>query len=589
MHATRVLQQLGRFYAWLVAARWLPKLWVYGMTFVVLGLMWRAVPRDLEQRFTGVFGEMTGTIYDLMLPTSTKLVVEFFNEYLLLWLLLCLPAVLLLAVQRHPRPPLAAIATGCAGVAWLMISTDLVRNWRAASYSAIGEMPSPMAFIVKQILVGALIMSPALFLVYYRRRRLLDRYLLRSLLFPFVFCFVGVATLWIILDLSNNFPEFIDAGLSLREMLAFYGVQMPQTVVIVFPVALLLAMLYALGRLSRANELISMLSAGISLRQILTPVFVIGAYAAFISLVCNYHWAPRSEGRKNALLDAAQARAEGERGSSGREEFSRAVLYRNDIDHRTWFAGSIPYNLSQRERIRHVELYIDHPDGTPDRTIVGSQAFWWPPAPGQTRDDFPGHWTIYRGQELVHQPDGSVKVNSFTGETTDRMNFPFDWSESPWTLMSASFTPDYLSVQELTSYLRSVPEDTNPAALAPFRAHWHYRFAQPMLNLIVALIAAPLGIAFSRRGVVGGVAIAVVIVFFLLFVDSFFLNLARGNHFPAWISVWCTHLIFGALGGAMLYLKARNRELPKLPSLLPHRRRRLQPPRPRPQPTASAA
>jgi len=588
MHATRVLEQLRQVSARLMAMHWLPKTWVYVVSFVVLGLMWPALSSNLGAQFTEVFAGMTGTGYDLILPTSTKLIVEFFNEYLLLWLLLCLPAALLMMVQRHPRPPLATITGGCAVVAWLMISTDLVRNWRAASYSAIGEMPSPMAFVVKQFLVAALILSPALFLAYYRRRRLLDRYLLRSLLFPFVFCFVGVATLWIILDLSNNFPEFIDAGLSLGEMLAFYGVQMPQTIVIVFPVAVLLAMLYALGRMSRANELISMLSAGISLRQILTPVFVIGGYAAFISLVCNYHWAPRSEGRKNALLDAAQARAEGDRGSSSREEFTRSVLYRNDIDHRTWFAGSIPYNLSQRERIRHVELYVDQPDGTPERTIVANQAFWWPPVPGQTRNDFPGHWTFYHGQEIIHQPDGSVKVNHFANEETDRMNFPTDWSESPWTLMSASFTPDYLSVQELTSYLKSVPEDTNPAALAPFRTHWHYRFAQPMLNLIVALIAAPLGIAFSRRGVVGGVAIAVVIVFFLLFVDSFFLNLARGNHFPAWLAVWCTHLIFGALGGFMLYLKARNRQLPKLTKLLSSRRPAL-PPHRRPQPTASAA
>ena len=590
MHVKRVLEQLRPVSTWLMAARWLPKIWFYLVTFAVLGLIWPALSRDLGAEFREVFAGMTGTGYDLILPASSKLIVEFFNGYLLLWLLWCLPGALLLTVQRYPQPPLTMVTSGCLTVTWLMISTDMVRNWRAASYSAIGEMPSPAAFIVKQILVAALILSPPLFIAYYRRQRLLDRYLLRSLLFPFVFCFIGVATLWIILDLSNNFPEFIEAGLGLREMLAFYGVQMPQTIVIVFPVAVLLAMLYALGRMSRANELISMLSAGISLRQILTPVFIIGAYAAFISLVCNYHWAPRSEGRKTALLEAAQARAEEDRNSSSREEFTRSVLYRNDIDHRTWFAGSIPYNLSQRERIRHLELYIDHPDGTPERTIVANQAFWWPPVPGQTRDDFPGHWTFYHGQEIIHQPDGSVKVNNFANDETDRLNFPTDWSESPWTLMSASFTPDYLSVQELTSYLKSVPEDTNPAALAPFRTHWHYRFAQPMLNLIVALIAAPLGIAFSRRGVVGGVAIAVVIVFFLLFVDSFFLNLARGNHFPAWLSVWCPHLIFGALGGGMLYLKSRNRQLPKLSALLPrHRHRPALPPRPRSQPTTSAS
>ena len=49
--------------------------------------------------------------------------------------------------------------------------------------------------------------------------------------------------------------------------------------------------------------------------------------------------------------------------------------------------------------------------------------------------------------------------------------------------------------------------------LAPFRTHLQYRFALPWTCLVVVCIAAPLGIGYSRRGVLSSVAAAVFLVF----------------------------------------------------------------------------
>ena len=56
----------------------------------------------------------------------------------------------------------------------------------------------------------------------------------------------------------------------------YYATQIPQVFIILLPVALLLSLLFALGRMSRSNEIVSMLTAGVSLPRVLLPLIGIG-------------------------------------------------------------------------------------------------------------------------------------------------------------------------------------------------------------------------------------------------------------------------------------------------------------------------
>src|SRR6187401_467662 len=77
---------------------------------------------------------------------------------------------------------------------------------------------------------------------------------------------------------------------------------MPFIYVTVAPISLLLATVYVLGRMSRSNELISMLGTGQSMGQVLRPIYIAGCYAAFLGMAANYHWAPVSAGSKEKLI-----------------------------------------------------------------------------------------------------------------------------------------------------------------------------------------------------------------------------------------------------------------------------------------------
>jgi len=135
------------------------------------------------------------------------------------------------------------------------------------------------------------------------------------------------------------------------------------------------------------------------------------------------------------------------------------------------------------------------------------------------------------------------------------------WSETPFRLGSANVQAEFLSFPELREYLH-FNSDFPATLLAPFRTHLQYRLALPWTCLVVVCIAAPLGIGYSRRGVLSSVAAAVILVFSMNFLVHLFLALGEGDRVPGWIAAWTPNILFAGIGLYLLYLRASNREPP---------------------------
>src|SRR3982750_572325 len=132
--------------------------------------------------------------------------------------------------------------------------------------------------------------------------KLLDHYVVRNFVQAYVYCIVGFISIWLIFDVSDNISVFIDQNFGLTRVVHYYATQVPQILVILLPVSLLLALLFCLGRMSRANEIVSMLTAGVSIPRVLFPLIVVGLLTVSASTALNYELAPHADlVRKNFL------------------------------------------------------------------------------------------------------------------------------------------------------------------------------------------------------------------------------------------------------------------------------------------------
>src|SRR4030095_6546144 len=159
--------------------------------------------------------------------------------------------------------------------------------------------------------------------------RILDRCVLQKFLRPFVYCFLGFIAIWFIFDLSDNLPDFLQGKVGFDVLLEYYKSQIPEIIVISLPIGALLALLYSLTAMSRSNEIISMLGAGVSITRVLVPLMAVGLVLTAVTAYFNYESAPHAAMiKKRTLRDIKRGKTT--------EVGLRVHLYLNREDLRTW-------------------------------------------------------------------------------------------------------------------------------------------------------------------------------------------------------------------------------------------------------------
>jgi LPS export ABC transporter permease LptG len=370
--------------------------------------------------------------------------------------------------------------------------------------------------------------------------KLLDRYLLRNFLEPFFICFFGFLAIWLVFDLGDNGQDFIAAHASLKQIGIYYFTQLPQIIMVSLPVGLLLALIFCLSRMSRTNELISMLTAGRSVGRILVPFIFVGMILTGALVALNYSAAPHAEGGKKMALELI---------TGGRKkDVVEGYLFRDRQNHRTWFIRRLRQNSPALENV-HITQH--NAEGAIVTKWAVKRAVFDP----KTRS-----WTLERGVQWDFNGEGDVLKRTDFQTSVQKMT---QWTETPWRIASAQLEAQNLSVPELQAYLR-FNADFPEVQLAPYRAYLQHRLAFPFQALIVVFVGAPLAIAFSRRGVVGGVAGAIFLYAALLLSTYLFLALGKGSRLSAITAAWLPNVLFFVLGLVLIYLKSTNRDLPSL-------------------------
>ena len=179
----------------------------------------------------------------------------------------------------------------------------------------------------------------------------------------------------------------------------------------------------------------------------------------------------------------------------------------------------------------------------------------------------------YLASKAVYDPavkawnlrEGKVVNYDKVGNITDERIFPElkidGWSETPYRLSSANVRPEFLGIGELDDYLR-FNSDFPEQLLAPFRTQLQYRWALPWTCFVVAIMATPLGIGFSRRGILSSVAAAILLVFSMNFLTHLFLALGEGDRVSPFVAAWTPNILFLLIGLYLLRLRATNRDAP---------------------------
>ena len=132
--------------------------------------------------------------------------------------------------------------------------------------------------------------------------RLLGRYLLRQLVAPFCFALTALTSLMLLSQVAKKFGALVGKGLPWMVISEVFALSLPFIIAMTLPMAVLLAVLYTFSHLAADNEITAMRANGISVYQILAPVFIWGVGMAFFNLAFVDQVLPRTNASLRSLL-----------------------------------------------------------------------------------------------------------------------------------------------------------------------------------------------------------------------------------------------------------------------------------------------
>lgn len=131
------------------------------------------------------------------------------------------------------------------------------------------------------------------------------RYILREFMKLFLFFLLGFFFFYVIIDYSTHMQEFLHGkNLPFWKVIQYYGLQFIKRADILLPLGLLVGSIKVLCQLNTNKELIAFQSAGIRLKKLLGPLFMIGSLCALFNLTINQFVVPSSLNFIDKFYDA---------------------------------------------------------------------------------------------------------------------------------------------------------------------------------------------------------------------------------------------------------------------------------------------
>jgi lipopolysaccharide export system permease protein len=372
--------------------------------------------------------------------------------------------------------------------------------------------------------------------------RLHDRYFFRELITPLAFCLGGFLVFWISFFFFTAMETIQEKKLHLLDTVEYAVAMMPGFFVMVLPIALLLAMLYALTHHARHNEITALRAAGVSLWRLSAPYFVVGLAATGIYFLLNEVAVPACANWTEQILSR---HVKSSNDGKVKNQFTK-VGFRINRANREWQIGE--YDPATT-KMSNPTVNWTLPDGS------------WKALKAVSASRINGVWTFFDAQVFAQTGLNSALRPVFS---TNVIAMP-EFAETPKQILIAmkfsdaqtlrgSRTAD-IPLTELREYLRNNPDVSGDDGNRLFTKYYG-RLAAPWTCLVVVLIAIPFGAAPGRRNLFFGVAGSIFIGFAFFILQMVGLALGSGGTLPAWLAAWLPNMIFAAIG---IILTARIR------------------------------
>lgn len=369
--------------------------------------------------------------------------------------------------------------------------------------------------------------------------RIFDRYVVREVLLPFVLSLLLLTFLLIIPPVLRDAYPLIAKGVDVLIIGRAFILLLPQALAISIPMAVLLGVLIAFGRLSADREFVAMQSCGVSIYQLLRPLTAVALAAtagtAYIMMIAR---PDANQAFRELVFKEVASRVESKiQPRVLFDQFPSHVLYVREVDpahvmHDVFFADSSKPGTTTVSFAREGRFIVDRA-----HQIVQLQL---------------SHGTQHT--TLSSQPD------QYQGTQFEELNLSLDaqavFKQAP------TRNPPEMGIGELRQLVAASKPESDPWVSAQYMIHYNYSI--PVACCVLALVALGLGVSNRKDGKLASFAIGFIVVFAYYVLMYMGRAAAIGHVLDPRIAPWLSPIVIGIFGVVLTIWRARSTDRPML-------------------------
>lgn len=367
-----------------------------------------------------------------------------------------------------------------------------------------------------------------------------DRHLLREWLQILGMVIAVTCGLLLLQVLYDDFRSLREHGARGWELWRYVGIRMPSFFALVLPIALLISLLFTLGKLHRANELTAMRAAGVGFMRLTAPVWMVGLLCCGLSWWLNSTVVPWSVERSRSIEDELQFRHDSRTLPPDRIGATPPFAFDNQREGRMWFFNRFSQHTGRGYGVQVSELDAKRRETT---RLLAAEAKY---------DSERHGWVFIAGRELTFDPERGVVESStpFAERFIDR------FQEKPQLMILLGRRANDLSLYQLRAVIDYYDAQNNRDKAVNYAVRYHGLIADTLGPLIVIAIAIPFAVAGVRVNPAVGVSKSIGLFFFYYVLANFAASLATRQLLTPEVAAWLPN---AALAGLAAWLFVRLR------------------------------
>jgi lipopolysaccharide export system permease protein len=355
----------------------------------------------------------------------------------------------------------------------------------------------------------------------------LDRYVLRSLLFNYLIALGSMLCLYVVLDMFVNMDEFTEQGYPLTTVVANIASYYWPNLFLYFAqlsgAITLFACAATVARMRKLNEMTAVLASGVSLYRVALPVLVFGVATTALLILDTECFIP----------SVAHMLARDHDDADGRRAYE--VLFIRDRGGRLLSAQRF---LPSRRDLENLLVLTRDPDGTIRETLEADRAIWEPP--DALRPE--GRWRLERSRLTTRVRDTGTPLEPRSNtQVTYPRYYESDLSPEAIQLRQSEGWIGFLSLMELAEL-----QERGGRNLATIIQTKHTRLTAPIINFVLLLLGLPFFLDRSPGNVLSDAGKCMIACGLCYVVSLIAQSLQTGS--TSAFSAWFPIFVFGTLG-----------------------------------------